>query len=55
MTAQLSTRKIDVIRLVAEGKTYKEIAMILGLSAKNRRMLFAEDHSLAGKPGVRRG
>ena len=34
MTAQLSTREIDVIRLVADGKTYKEIAMILGLSAK---------------------
>ena len=34
MTFQLSTREIDVIRLVADGKTYKEIALILGLSAK---------------------
>jgi DNA-binding NarL/FixJ family response regulator len=34
MTDQLSTREIDVIKLVADGKTYKEIGLILGLSAK---------------------
>jgi len=34
LSPQLSTREIDVIKLVADGKTYKEIAQILGLSIK---------------------
>jgi DNA-binding CsgD family transcriptional regulator len=34
MTAALSTREIDVLKLMADGKTYKEIAQILGLSSK---------------------
>ena len=34
MYGQLSSREIDVIKLLSEGKTYKEIALILGLSAK---------------------
>jgi DNA-binding CsgD family transcriptional regulator len=34
MTAQLSIREIDVLKLVADGKTYKEIGQILGLSSK---------------------
>jgi len=31
---RLTTREIEVIKLVADGKTYKEIGMILGLSWK---------------------
>ena len=34
MYGQLSSREIDVIKLLSDGKTYKEIAMILGLSSK---------------------
>lgn len=34
MKAQLSTREIDVLKLMVDGKTYKEIAQILGLSSK---------------------
>ena len=32
--SRLTTREIEVIKLVADGKTYKEIGMILGLSWK---------------------
>lgn len=34
MTAQLTAREKEVVKLVADGKTYKEIALILGLSSK---------------------
>lgn len=30
----LTSREVDVVKLVADGKTYKEIAQILGLSFK---------------------
>jgi DNA-binding CsgD family transcriptional regulator len=31
---QLSDREMDIVKLVADGKTYREIAQILGLSSK---------------------
>ncbi len=31
---QLTNREMDIVKLVADGKTYREIAQILGLSAK---------------------
>lgn len=34
MCTQLSNREIDIIKLLADGKTYKETAQILGLSSK---------------------
>ena len=33
-TIQLTTREMDIVKLVADGKTYREIAQILGLSTK---------------------
>jgi two-component system, NarL family, nitrate/nitrite response regulator NarL len=53
MVTALSNREIDVIKLVADGKTYKEIALILGLSSKTvdcysqRIKLKTQCHSLA--------
>ena len=32
--ARLTTREMEIIKLVADGKTYREIAHILGLSVK---------------------
>jgi DNA-binding NarL/FixJ family response regulator len=32
--AQITTRELEIIKLVADGKTYREIATILGLSIK---------------------
>lgn len=49
----LSAREMDVIRLLADGKTYKEIGQILGLSWKTvdcysqRIKLKTQCHSLA--------
>lgn len=49
----LSSRERDVIKLVADGKTYKEIANILGLSCKTvdayaqRIKLKTQCHSVA--------
>jgi DNA-binding NarL/FixJ family response regulator len=34
MPVRLTTREREVVSLVADGKTYKEIAQILGLSSK---------------------
>lgn len=34
VTAPLTPREREVVKLVADGKTYKEIAQILGLSSK---------------------
>jgi len=53
MTAQLTAREIDVLKLVTDGKTYKEIAQILGLSPKTvdcysqRIKLKTQCHSVA--------
>jgi len=53
MMPQLSTREIDVLKLVADGKTYKEIGHILGLSSKTvdcysqRIKLKTQCHSIA--------
>jgi DNA-binding CsgD family transcriptional regulator len=52
-TAPLSSRELDVVKLVADGKTYKEIAQILGLSFKTvdsysqRIKLKTQCHSVA--------
>jgi len=32
--APLTTRELEIIKLVADGKSYREIAIILGLSVK---------------------
>jgi DNA-binding NarL/FixJ family response regulator len=32
--APLTTREMEIVKLVADGKTYREIAQILGLSVK---------------------
>jgi len=32
--ARLTTREMEIVKLVADGKTYREIAHILGLSVK---------------------
>jgi DNA-binding NarL/FixJ family response regulator len=53
MIAPLSAREVDIVKLVAEGKTYREIAQILGLSAKTvdcysqRIKLKTQCHSVA--------
>jgi len=53
MMSQLTTREIDVLKLVADGKTYREIAQILGLSSKTidcysqRIKLKTQCHSVA--------
>jgi two-component system, NarL family, response regulator NreC len=49
----LTSRELDVVKLVADGKTYKEIAQILGLSFKTvdsysqRIKLKTQCHSVA--------
>ena len=51
--APLTNREMDVLKLVADGKTYKEIALILGLSFKTvdsysqRIKLKTQCHSVA--------
>jgi DNA-binding NarL/FixJ family response regulator len=51
--APLTSRELDVVKLVADGKTYKEIAQILGLSFKTvdsysqRIKLKTQCHSVA--------
>ena len=51
--ASLTSRERDVVKLVADGKTYKEIAQILGLSFKTvdsysqRIKLKTQCHSVA--------
>jgi DNA-binding NarL/FixJ family response regulator len=51
--APLTNRELDVVKLVADGKTYKEIAQILGLSFKTvdsysqRIKLKTQCHSVA--------
>jgi len=53
MLAPLTNRELDVVKLVADGKTYKEIAHILGLSFKTvdsysqRIKLKTQCHSVA--------
>ena len=53
MLAPLTNREMDVLKLVADGKTYKEIALILGLSFKTvdsysqRIKLKTQCHSVA--------
>jgi DNA-binding NarL/FixJ family response regulator len=52
-TTPLTNRELDVVKLVADGKTYKEIAQILGLSFKTvdsysqRIKLKTQCHSVA--------
>lgn len=51
--ARLTTREMEIVKLVADGKTYREIAHILGLSVKTvdcysqRIKLKTQCHSVA--------